>query len=113
MDIAIIGVVVNFGFAGIAAYALWTMVSALIPRLLEVIDQNSKALTEAASALRQVVSSQNEAARRLGLIDDRLIVLEQQHLRPIRECPLMESTEADIERVKEAAAAAFRQGRKG
>ena len=57
---------VNFGFAAIAAYALWTMIRDLIPRLLTVIDQNSHALTESASALRQVISAQSEAATRLG-----------------------------------------------
>lgn len=113
MDIAIVSSLVNFGFAAIAAYALWTMIRDLIPRLLTVIGQNSQALTESAAALRQVVQAQNDAATRLGRIDDRLLVLEQQHLRPVRECPFMENSESDVERVRAAAAEAYRAGRRG
>ena len=111
MDATMIATLVNFGFAAIAAYALWTMIRDLIPRLLTVIDQNSHALTESASALRQVISAQSEAATRLGRIDDRLLVLEQQHLRPVRECPFLEPSPEDEARVRSAAVEAFRAGR--
>ena len=83
----------QFGFAAVAAAAMWTFVKNLIPKLIDVntqliaiVEQNSRALTETAAALREVVAGQRDQATRLGRMDDRLLVLEEQHKR-IAECP--------------------------
>ena len=79
----------QFGFAGLAAAALWTFIKDLVPRLLTIIEQNSQALSRTADALHQVVGGQQEQSMRLGRMDDRLLVLEDQHKYGVRECPLL------------------------
>ena len=120
MDIAVITSIANFGFAAVAAYALWTLVNKLIPeinvlnsRLVDIVQRNTEAYSEMASALRQSIVSQADTTQRIGRIDDRMLIIDQRLSHPVRECPLMETTPADIERVKAAAAKAFQEGRGG
>ena len=79
----------QFGFAALAAGALWLFIQGLVPKLLTIIDQNSQALTRTAEALQKVVEGQQDQATRLGRMDDRLLVLEDQHKYGVRECPLL------------------------
>jgi hypothetical protein len=92
----------NFGFAIVAAVVLWAAYQKLIPalmdvnkKLLEVVQQNSIALTRTAEALAQVVEGQREESIRLGRMDDRLLVLEKRHEGAIRECPYSGKEERD------------------
>jgi len=78
----------QFGFAAIAFYLVWMAYREINPKLIEVIRQNSQALTETAAALREVANSQKETHTRLGRFDDRLIVLEEGLRHGVRECPL-------------------------
>jgi hypothetical protein len=77
----------QFGFAALAAGALWLFIQRLVPQLLTIIEQNSQALTKTAEALAQVVAGQKDMQMRLGRMDDRLMLLEKQHEGAIRECP--------------------------
>ncbi|MGE5619541.1 MAG: hypothetical protein ACM3US_09825 [Sphingomonadaceae bacterium] len=87
MSVEMMMALAQFGFAAVAFYLVWLAYKDINPRLLEVIQQNSQALAEFAATMKEVVSSQKDLSVRMGKMDDRLLVLEQQHKHG-RECPL-------------------------
>jgi hypothetical protein len=80
----------QFGFSAVAFYLVWMAYKELQPRLMDIIQQNAEALARVAGAMEQVVKGQDEMAIRMGRIDDRLLILEEQHKR-VGECPLERS----------------------
>lgn len=92
MDATTLGILANMGFAAVAFFLIWPAYRDVNKKLLDVIDQNSKALTESASAMKEVAKGQENMQVRMGRMDDRLLVLEEQH-KQIRECPLGASRE--------------------
>lgn len=100
MSVEMMMALAQFGFAAVAFYLVWLAYKDINPKLLEVIRQNSQALAEFAATMKEVVSSQKDLSVRMGKMDDRLLVLEEQHKHGLRECPLASATREGKEVVR-------------
>lgn len=96
----------QFGFAAVAFWMVWVAYREVQPKLLEIIRQNAEAMQRVAGALEQLTKSQDAMHAQLGRLDDRLLLLEEQHKHPTRECPL-QGRDEELDRALRVAKEAF------
>ena len=79
--------IAQFGFAALAAAALWQFIRTLVPNLLTIIKQNSEAMTRSADALNTVTVLQKDVISSQLHVENRLASIEAA-LRTGERCPL-------------------------
>lgn len=87
--------VAQFGFAAIAAAALWLFIKELIPRLLDIIKQNSEAMERVANVVETVSQQQQRNVSVMSDVASRLSVLEEHQKYGVRECPFLKERQRD------------------
>ena len=100
MDATILPLLANFGFAAVAFWMVWLAYKEIQPKLLEIIRQNAEAMQRVAGALEQLTRGQDSMQVRLGRLDDRLLLLEEQHKHGVRECPLSSTLSSSAGQLK-------------
>ncbi len=71
----------QLGFAAMMALMLLATIRELIPRLLQIIEQNAGAMQQMAEAIKTNTATLDRLTQAMGEVEGRLIRLEEQHSR--------------------------------